>query len=156
MVSIGARHNTCHLFTAEVATERERRIVYRFPGSLPVGCRQRCGHIVHPFQLHARLERKRSGCKERVDKVGAVGQQPFDDVKVHFVAVPADRMIAVYVSVAVYEVIHVAVVPLAVRKDILKIKLSGFGEQRVKLFRYILLCSEVVQMQPSLKKKTAF
>ena len=76
--------------------------------------------------------------------MGAVGQQPFDDVEVHFVAVPAYRMIAVYVPVAVYEVVHVTVIPLAVRKDILKIKLSCFGEQRVKFFRYILFRKSTV------------
>lgn len=80
------------------------------------------------------------------DKVGVFCQQPFDDVEVHFVVVPADRLIAVYVPVTVYEIIHVAVIPLAVRKDILKIKLSCFGEQRKKFFRYILLCGEMVQM----------
>lgn len=71
-------------------------------------------------------------------------------------AVPADCLVAVYVPVTVYEVIRVAAVPLAVRYDFLKIKLSGFGEQRVKLFRYILFRSEMVQMQPSLKKRDGF
>lgn len=56
MVSIGTRHNTCHLFTAEVTAERERRIIYRFLGTLPVGCRQRFGRIVHPFQFQTFLE----------------------------------------------------------------------------------------------------
>lgn len=90
------------------------------------------------------------------DKVGAVGQQPFDDVEVHPVAVPADRLVAVYVPVAVYEVIRVTVVPLALRYYFLKIKLSCFREQRVKLFRYILFRSEMVQMQPSFKKRDGF
>lgn len=75
---------------------------------------------------------------------------------VHFVAISADRIVAVYVSVAVYEVIHVAVIPLAVRYDILKIKLSCLGEQRKKLFRYVLSCSEMVLMQPPLKKREDF
>lgn len=65
-------------------------------------------------------------------------------------------MIAVYVPVAVYEVVHVAVVPLAVRKDILKIKLSCFGEQCKKIFRYILFRSEMVLMQSPLKKRDNF
>lgn len=88
--------------------------------------------------------------------MGAVGQQPFDDVEVHFVAVPADRLVAVYVPVAVYQVFHVAVVPLAVRYYFLKIKLSCFGEQRNKFFRYILFSSEMVLMQPPLKKRVGF
>lgn len=71
-------------------------------------------------------------------------------------AVPADRLVAVYVSVTVDEVIRVAVVPLALRYYFFKIKLSCFREQRVKLFRYILLCSEMVRMQPSLKKRDDF
>ena len=57
---------------------------------------------------------------------------------VHFVAVPADRMVAVDVPVTVYEVIHIAVMPLAIHDDILKIKLSRFGEQREKFVRYIV------------------
>lgn len=71
-------------------------------------------------------------------------------------AVPADRLVAVYVPVTVYEVIHVAVMPLTIYYDILKIKLSCFREQRVKLFRYIFLCSEMVRMQPFLKKRDDF
>ena len=72
---------------------------------------------------------------------------------VHFVAIPADRIVAVDVSVTVYEIIHVAVVPFAIRYDILKIKLSCFGEQREKFFRYILFRSEVMQMLSPLKKR---
>lgn len=48
---------------------------------------------------------------------------------VHFMAVSAHRVIAIYVPVAVYEVIHVAVIPLAIYDDILKVKLSCIGEQ---------------------------
>ncbi len=72
---------------------------------------------------------------------------------VHFVAVPADRMIAVDVPVTVYEVIRVAVMPLAVHDDILKIKLSRFGEQRKKFVRYILFRSEVMKMPSPFKKR---
>lgn len=78
------------------------------------------------------------------EKVGAFGQQTFDYVEVHFVAVPADCLVAVDVSVTVDEVVYIAVIPFAVRYDILKIKLSCFGEQRVKFFRYILFRKSTV------------
>ena len=55
MVSIGTRHNTCHLFTGEVATERERRSLPWFVDAMLTGYRQRFGRVVHPFQLHALL-----------------------------------------------------------------------------------------------------
>ena len=58
--------------------------------------------------------------------------------------------------VAVYEIIRVAVVPLALRYYFLKIKLSGFREQRVKFLRYILLCSEMVQMLLPFKEREDF
>lgn len=87
--------------------------------------------------------------------MGVVAQQSPDDVNIHFVTVPADCMIAVDVPVTVYEVIHVAVMPLAVHYDILKIKLSRFREQREKFFRYILFRSEMMQM-PSLFKKREY
>lgn len=60
--------------------------------------------------------------------MGAFCQQAFDDVDVHFVAVPANRIIAVYVPVTVDEVIHIAAVPLAIRNHILEIEFSRFGE----------------------------
>lgn len=50
--------------------------------------------------------------------MSAFCQQPFDDVDVHFVAVPANRIIAVDVPVTVDEVIHIATVPLAIRNHI--------------------------------------
>lgn len=113
-VSIGTRHNTCHLFTAEVTAEREWRFTYRFLRAPPVGCRQRSGRIIHPFQLHTFIERKRVCCKKRFDKVGTVCQQTLYDVDIHFVAVPAGRLLAVYIPVAVHPVLHVAVIPLPV------------------------------------------
>ena len=88
-----------------------------------------------------------------MDKVGAVGQQSLDDVDVHFVAVPTDRVIAVDVPVTVYKVIHIAAIPFAACHDVLKIKLPRFGEQFVKFFRYILFRSEVVQMWSPFKKR---
>lgn len=60
--------------------------------------------------------------------MGAFCQQPFDDVDVHFMAVPANRIIAVDVSVTVDEVIHITAVPLAIRNHILKIEFSRFEE----------------------------
>ncbi len=55
MVSIGTRHNTCHLFTAEVAAERKRRSVYQLLRPMLVRSRQRFGHVVHPYQFSAFL-----------------------------------------------------------------------------------------------------
>lgn len=60
--------------------------------------------------------------------MGAFGQQPLDDVDVHLVAIPANCTVAVYVPVTIYEVIHIAAVPLAIRNHILKIEFSRFGE----------------------------
>lgn len=60
--------------------------------------------------------------------MGAFCQQSFDDVNVHFVAVPANGTIAVDVPVTVDEVIHIAAVPFAVRYYILEIEFSRFGE----------------------------
>ena len=63
-----------------------------------------------------------------MDKVGAFCQQPFDDVDVHFVAVPANGTIAVDVPVTVDEIIHIAAVPFAICNHILKIEFSRLGE----------------------------
>ena len=63
-----------------------------------------------------------------MDNVGAFYQQSLDDVDVHFVAVPTNRIIAVDISVTVDEVIHIAAVPLAIRNHILEIEFSRFGE----------------------------
>lgn len=60
--------------------------------------------------------------------MGAFYQQPLDNVDVHFVAVPTNRIIAIDVPVTVYEIIHIAVVPFAVRNHILEIEFSRFGE----------------------------
>ena len=60
--------------------------------------------------------------------MGAFCQQPFDDVDVHFVAVPANDIIAVDVPVTVYEIVHIAAVPFTIRNHILKIEFSRFGE----------------------------
>ena len=63
-----------------------------------------------------------------MDKVSAFGQQPFDDVDVHFVAVPTNRIIAVDVPMTVDEVIRIAAISLAVCNHILEIEFSRFGE----------------------------
>ena len=60
--------------------------------------------------------------------MGAFGQKPLGDVDVHLVAVSANRIVAVYVSVTVDEVIHITVIPLTIRNHILKIEFSRFGE----------------------------
>ena len=61
--------------------------------------------------------------------MGAFVQQSLDDVDVHLVAVSANRVIAVYVSVTVDEVIHIAAIPLTINHYILKIEFSRFGKQ---------------------------
>ena len=58
--------------------------------------------------------------------MGAFVQQSLDDVDVHLVAVSANRVIAVYVSVTVDEVIHIAAIPLTINHYILKIEFSRF------------------------------
>jgi len=68
-------------------------------------------------------------------------------VDVHFVAVPAGCTVAVYISVSVYEILHVTAVQFAACHDITEINGSCFREQREKFFRYILLCNDVVQMR---------
>ena len=63
-----------------------------------------------------------------MDKVNTFCQQPFDDVDVHFVTVPTNNTIAVDVPVTIYEVIHIAAIPLVTHNHILKIEFSRFGK----------------------------
>lgn len=56
-----------------------------------------------------------------MDKVGAVGQQSLDDVDVHFVAVPTDRVIAVNIPVTVHKILHITAILFAVDFDLLEI-----------------------------------
>ena len=49
-------------------------------------------------------------------------------MNVHFMAVPANRIIAVDVSMTIYEVIHIAAKPFALHNHILKIESSRFGK----------------------------
>lgn len=50
-------------------------------------------------------------------------------MNVHFMAVPADRMVTVDIPVAVYEIFHVTVVLLIARHDITEIHCFCFNEQ---------------------------
>lgn len=61
--------------------------------------------------------------------MGAFVQQSLDDVDVHLVAVSANRIVAVDITVAVYEIVHVTVISLAVCNDILKVNNSRLGKQ---------------------------
>ena len=81
--------------------------------------RQRFRAVILLSQLHT-LFKGKVGCgKKRLDKVIAFDQQPLDDMDVHLVAVSANRTVAAYVTVAVYEVIHIAAIPLAICNYIL-------------------------------------
>jgi len=60
--------------------------------------------------------------------VGAFVQQSLDDVDVHLVAVSANCTVAVDVPVTIYEVIHIAAIPLVTHNHILKIEFSRFGK----------------------------
>lgn len=128
MISIGTRHNTCHLFLGEIATERKRRSFYKTIGMMLGRWRQRFRPVIQPSQLHTFLKGEVGCGKKRLDKVGAFNQHPLNDVDVHLVAVPANCTVAVDVPMAVYEVIHITVIPLAIHNHILKIKFSRFGE----------------------------
>lgn len=88
--------------------------------------------------------------------MGAIGQQPFDDVDVHFVAVPAGCSVAVDIPVAVYEILRVPAVLFAARHDITKVNGSCFNEQCEKFFRYILCRNNVVQVFVPSKKREGY
>lgn len=128
MISIGTRHNTCHLFLSEIAAERKRRGFYKAIGMMLGRYRQRFQSVIPPLQLHTFLKGEVGCDKKRLDKVGAFGQQSLDDVDVHLVAVPANCVIAVYIPVTVDEIIHIAAIPLAIHNHILKIEFSRFGK----------------------------
>ena len=126
MISIGTRHNTCHLFLGEVAAERKRRSFYIPTYMMFDRWRQRFRPVILPLQLHTLLKGEVGCGKKRLDKVGAFGQQPLDDVDVHFVAVLTNRIIAIDVPMTVDEIIHITAIPLAIRNHILKIEFSRF------------------------------
>ena len=128
MISIGTRNNTCHLFLDEVAVERKRRGFDKTIGRMCNRWRQRFRSVIQPSQLHT-LFKGEVGCgKKRLDKVGAFVQQSLDDMDVHLVAISANRTVAVYVPMTVDEIIHIAVIPLAVHNHILMIEFSRFGK----------------------------
>ena len=52
--------------------------------------------------------------------MGAFVQQSLDDVDVHLVAVSANCTVAVDIPMTVDEVIHIAVIPLAIQNHILE------------------------------------
>ncbi|WP_298114093.1 hypothetical protein [uncultured Bacteroides sp.] len=74
-------------------------------------------------------------------------------MKVHCVAVPADRAVAVYVPVAVDEVIHKAAIPFAACHDVMQIDFPRFSEQCEKFFRHILCCRKMTAVLPPSKKR---
>ncbi len=126
MISIGTSHNTFHLFRGKITAKRKGEICR----SVNVGRterRQRFRGIIHPFQLHALVKREIRRSKANLDETGVLGQQPLDDVDVHFVAVPAGRMVAVYVPVSVYEIVHITVVLFTPRHNIVEINCFCFG-----------------------------
>lgn len=154
MISIGTSRNTCHLFVGEVTVERERMHLRCLTVISECDRMRRHGRVIRSFQLHTPFEREVCRGKKLSDKMGTIGQQPFDDVDIHFVIVPAGCTVAVYIPVPVYEILHVTAVQFAVRHDITEINGSCFREQCEKFFRYILLCNDVVQMRvPSIKKE---
>ena len=128
MVSIGTRHNTCHLFLSEITAERKRRGVDKTIGMMLDRWRQRFRPIIQPSQFHTLLKGEVGCGKKRLDKVGAFVQQSLDDVDVHLVAVSANCTVAVDIPMTVDEVIHIAAIPLALRNHILMIEFSRFGE----------------------------
>ena len=85
--------------------------------------------------------------------MGAFYQQPLDNVDVHFVAVPAGRMVTVYVPVSVYEIVHIAVVLFTTQHNIVEINCFCFGKQGEKFIRHILVRSEVLQVLAPSKKR---
>lgn len=88
--------------------------------------------------------------------MGAIRQQTFDDMDVHFMAILANRIFTIYIPMTVHEIIYITFIPLASYYDIPDIKFSCFGEQCEKLFRYILFCNDVTQMPSPLKKREDF
>ena len=58
MISIGTRHNTCHLFLSEVAAERKRRGICHLISTMHDRYRQRLRTVIPPSQFHALLERE--------------------------------------------------------------------------------------------------
>lgn len=87
--------------------------------------------------------------------MGAFSQHPTDNVDVHFVAVPTNHIITVNIPMTVYEIIYIAVIPLAIYNDIVEIKFSCFGKQCEKFFCHILFSSKMLLMLLPTKKREA-
>lgn len=49
-------------------------------------------------------------------------------MNVHLMTVPANCIIAIYIPMAINEIIHITFIPLAVSYGLLDIKFSRFGE----------------------------
>ena len=152
MISIGASHYTFHLFRGKITTKRKRES-RRSVDTGRTKRRQRFRGVIHPFQLHALIKREIRCGKAGLDGTGALGQQPLDNVDVHFVAVPAGRMVTVYVPVSVYEIVHIAVVLFTTQHNIVEINCFCFGKQGEKFIRHILVRSEVLQVLAPSKKR---
>lgn len=90
--------------------------------------RQRFRPVIQPLQLHTLLKGEVGCGKKRLDKVGAFGQQTSNNMNVHLMTVPTNCIIAIYISMTINEVIHIAAVPFAIHNHILEIKFSRFEE----------------------------
>ena len=55
MASIGASHNTCHLFLSEITVERKGWSIQGEANSVAVGWNTWIRSVVHHFQFHAIL-----------------------------------------------------------------------------------------------------
>ena len=83
--------------------------------------------FIHAFQLHALVKRDIRNSIAILDEPYLRSQQRRAYVDVHFVAVPAGRMVAVYVPVSVYEIVHITVVLFTTRHNIVEINCFCFG-----------------------------
>ena len=152
MISIGASHYTFHLFRGKITTKRKRES-RRSVDTGRTKRRQRFRGVIHPFQLHALIKREIRCGKAGLDGTGALGQQPLDNVDVHFVAVPTDRVIAVNIPVTVHKILHITAILFAVDFDLLEINCFCFGKQGEKFFRHVLCRFNVMRVFAPLKKR---
>ena len=102
MKSCGASHYTFHLFSGKTAAERKRRdarwiIRAGIAGRLLV-------EVVLPLKSHTILKSECVGGKDFPNETCTICQQPFDNVDVHLVAVPANRVVAVDISLPLHSV----------------------------------------------------
>ena len=153
MISIGASHNTCHLFLGKITVERKGWTIQGEASSVAIGWNTWIRSVIHHFQCHAVLKRKAVRIEYQAGAFCKVGQKNSDNVKVHFVAVPTNCALAVYVLVAVDEIINKAAIPFAAGNNIMKIDLPRFSEQREKFFRHILFCRNVLAVLLPSKKR---